>query len=83
MKNGQPLQIEMLYDNQSRRPELTIYQEDLRKVGISVNLRLVTFETHVQLIEQLQFRNGGSGGWGVVTLSQSRDTSAFFDRRHE
>ena len=41
-KNGQPLQVELLYDNQQSEPYLTTYQEDLRKVGISLNLRLVT-----------------------------------------
>ena len=39
----------------NREPHLTIYQEDLRKVGITLNLRLVTFETHFKLIEQRQF----------------------------
>ena len=49
MKNGTPLQIELLYDNKANEPELTIYQEDLRKVGVNLNLRLVTYETLFQL----------------------------------
>ena len=63
-KNGQPLQIEMLYDNQQQEVYLTPYQDDLRKVGISLNLRLVTFETGFKLIMQRQF-DMTSGAWGV------------------
>ena len=48
-KNGKPLIIEMLYDNKSSENILTIYQQDLQKVGITLNLRLVTFETRVKL----------------------------------
>ena len=55
VKNGVPLQIEMLYDSKAMEPELTIYQEDLRKIGINVNLRLVTPETLFQLISNRTF----------------------------
>ncbi len=56
VKNGVPLQIEMLYRNQIDEPALTIYQEDLRKVGISLNLRLLTFETEIQMVDQRNFQ---------------------------
>jgi microcin C transport system substrate-binding protein len=54
-RNGQPLAIELLYDNQGLETYLTVYQEDLRRVGITMNLRLVTPETSFQLMMQRQF----------------------------
>ena len=56
VKNGVPLEIELLYDSKALEPELTVYQEDLRKVGIGLNLRLVTFETNFQLIGNRNFQ---------------------------
>jgi microcin C transport system substrate-binding protein len=56
VKNGIPLEIEMLYENKIVEPELTIYQEDLRKAGINLNLRLVTFETMFKIVSDRQFQ---------------------------
>jgi microcin C transport system substrate-binding protein len=57
VKNGAPLQIEFLYRNKIDEPQLTIYQEDLRKVGINLNLRLLTWETQIQLVvDQRKFQ---------------------------
>ncbi len=56
VKNGQPLQVELLYDTQTFEPHLTVYQEDLRKVGISLNLRLITPETMFQMLNQRRFQ---------------------------
>ncbi|MGA7792271.1 MAG: extracellular solute-binding protein [Candidatus Acidiferrales bacterium] len=56
VKNGAPLQIELLYRNKINEPELTVYQEDLRKVGISLTLRLLTFETEIQMVDQRKFQ---------------------------
>jgi microcin C transport system substrate-binding protein len=56
VKNGVPLQIELLYDVKTFEPHLTVYQEDLRKVGINLNLRLITFETQFQLLNQRRFQ---------------------------
>jgi microcin C transport system substrate-binding protein len=56
VKNGAPLQIELLYRNKINEPELTVYQEDLRKVGISLTLRLMTFETEIQMVDQRKFQ---------------------------
>jgi microcin C transport system substrate-binding protein len=55
VKNGRPLTMELLYASQSSEPYLTVYQEDLRKVGIGLNLRLVTPETLFQLAMQRRF----------------------------
>jgi microcin C transport system substrate-binding protein len=55
VKDGRPLVIELLYSGKDSEPWLTIYQEDLRKVGVGINLRLVTPETMFQLVMQRKF----------------------------
>jgi microcin C transport system substrate-binding protein len=55
VRNGQPLTVEVLYDFKSMEPFLTTYQDDLRKVGIGLSLRLVTPETQFQLIMERKF----------------------------
>ncbi len=64
IKDGQPLQVELLYARQVFEPWLTVFQEDLRKIGISLNLRLVTFETGFKLMMQRQF-DYVVGAWGA------------------
>ena len=54
-RNGVPLSLELLYPQQESERFLTIFQEDLRRVGITLNLRLVTFETLVKLLDEQQF----------------------------
>jgi microcin C transport system substrate-binding protein len=72
VKNGQPFQFEIMYASQTFDPHLTVYQEDLRRVGISVNLRLVTGETQFQLFNQRRF-DVAYTGWGA-TLFPNPDT---------
>jgi microcin C transport system substrate-binding protein len=55
VRNGRPLTAELLYYSKTSEPAFTIYQEDLRKVGITLNLRLVTFETLGRLLDDRQF----------------------------
>ena len=69
-KDGQPLQVEILYARQVFEPWLTVYQEDLRKVGITVNLRLVTFETSGTLMFKRQFQYI-VGAWGAGSVFPS------------
>jgi microcin C transport system substrate-binding protein len=64
-KNGKPFAIEMLYDNKSSENILTIYQQDLQKVGITLNLRLVTFETRVKLTHGKRQFDMTYVGWGA------------------
>jgi microcin C transport system substrate-binding protein len=66
-KNGQPLQIELLHSDPQADVYLTVYQEDLKKVGISLNLRLVNPETNFKLQMQRQF-DLISGGWGAGSV---------------
>jgi microcin C transport system substrate-binding protein len=65
VKNGQPLTIELLYPTKTFEPYLTRYQEDLQKVGVTLNLRLVTPETAFKLEHgdrQFQMAYTGWGG---------------------
>jgi microcin C transport system substrate-binding protein len=55
VKNNAPLQVELLYDTKTFEPRLTVYQEDLRKAGIALNLRFVTPETRFALIMDRRF----------------------------
>ncbi|MGE3955844.1 MAG: extracellular solute-binding protein [Vicinamibacterales bacterium] len=55
VKNGQPLSLEVLYGNKGNENWLTVYQEALRKVGIGLNLRLVTGETLFKLVMDRNF----------------------------
>ena len=72
VKDGQSLTIELLYYDKGSERYLTIYQEDLRKVGITLNLRLVTGETMSQLVDQ---RTYDLADWlWVTTLFPDNDT---------
>ena len=52
LKDGQPLNVELIYYSNTQEPYLTVFQEDLRRVGIGLNLRLVTFATLVKLLDE-------------------------------
>jgi len=54
-KNGQPLAMELLYFYKPYEGALTTYQEELRKVGIGLNLRFITPETLYSLVYQRKF----------------------------
>jgi microcin C transport system substrate-binding protein len=66
-KGGQPLQVELLYSSPGSEVYLTPYQDDLRKVGITLNLRLANPETRFKLMMQRQFQLV-SGAWGVGSV---------------
>ncbi len=55
VRNGQPLTMELMYANKINEPALTTYQEELRKVGIGLNLRFLTPETLWQLVGDRRF----------------------------
>lgn len=54
-RNGRPMNIEIVYGDQASERFFTVYQEDLRKVGITLNLRFTTFETLVKLLDERSF----------------------------
>jgi microcin C transport system substrate-binding protein len=55
VKNGRPLTLELIYANMATERYATIFQEDLRKVGITLNVRFVTFETFLKLMDERTF----------------------------
>jgi microcin C transport system substrate-binding protein len=61
-KNGKPFVFEVIYDDQASERLFTPYAEDLRKVGITMNLRRVTFETKIKLEDERTF-DAVSGAW--------------------
>jgi microcin C transport system substrate-binding protein len=73
VKDGQPFAMEILYRQQSFERYFTIYQEDLRKVGINVNLRLVTPETQFTLMMERQF-DLVMAGWGGLLYPNPENT---------
>ncbi len=67
VKGGRPLVIELLYSTKGSERWLTVYQDDLRKAGITLNLRLVTPETRFQLQQQRKF-DMVSAAWAAGTF---------------
>jgi microcin C transport system substrate-binding protein len=66
VKNGQPLTAELIYANKNSEQWLTLYQDDLRKVGIGLNLRFLTPETLFQLTAERKFDLAALGWGGLV-----------------
>jgi microcin C transport system substrate-binding protein len=64
---GRPLQIELLYSDKGAERWMTVYQNDLRNVGITLNLRLVNPETRFKMMMQRQFELV-SGAWGAGSV---------------
>jgi microcin C transport system substrate-binding protein len=67
VKDGKPLAIEMLYDSKQSETYLTVYQDDLRKAGITLNLRLATPVTRFKLMNERQFQMVETG-WGAAAF---------------
>jgi ABC-type transport system substrate-binding protein len=70
VKNGSPMVLELLYYDRASERFYTIFQEDLRKVGITLNLRYVTPETAFKMLDDQQFDMFGVayGGGGPFPL---------------
>ena len=66
IRDGQPLTVELLYRSELAETYLTVYQEDLRKAGIALNLRLVTGETMFSLLMQRKFDVASMAWSGLV-----------------
>jgi microcin C transport system substrate-binding protein len=83
VKNGVPLALEVLYYDRGFEKYYTIFQEDLRKVGINLNLRYVTPETAFKMLEDQQFDmfGVGYGGGGPFPLPEQFFGSALADQK--
>jgi microcin C transport system substrate-binding protein len=83
VKDGRPFVVEFLYSDKGSERWLTIYQDDLRKVGITLNLRLVSYETQLQVRGEWKF-DLVSIGWvqGTFPDPESLYRSTFADVQH-
>jgi microcin C transport system substrate-binding protein len=75
-KNGQPLTIELVYADQASERYFTVFQEDLRKVGVTLNLRFTTFETLVKLLDERTFDMASIAYTGVIFPSPEQNWSS-------
>lgn len=66
VRAGRPLNIELLYGQQQSETYLTVFQEDLRRVGIGLTLRLVTPETLFRLVMERNFDLVSMGWTGLL-----------------
>jgi microcin C transport system substrate-binding protein len=73
VKGGRPLTIELVYADQASERYFTIYQEDLRKVGITLNLRFITWETLIKLLDDRAFDMSSMAYTGVVFPSPEQE----------
>ncbi|MBI1859669.1 MAG: ABC transporter substrate-binding protein [Deltaproteobacteria bacterium] len=55
VKEGKPFEFEMLIENPLHQRYLTIYQEDLKRLGITMNIRVQDWATCLRLIDDRQF----------------------------
>ncbi len=67
LKSGKPLEVELMYDSKGIEKHLTVYQEDLAKVGINLTLKLVTQETRWKLLTEKSFQTTFTS-WGALTF---------------
>jgi microcin C transport system substrate-binding protein len=83
VKNGTPLTLELLYYTQTSERFFTIYQEDLRKAGITLNLRYVTPETAFKMLDEFQFDmfSVAYGGGGPFPLPLQFFHSSLADQK--
>ena len=54
-KDGNPFIVTALYGDKASERQLTIYQEDLKKAGIELRLKLVDYSTMYKLIDERNF----------------------------
>lgn len=77
-KGGTPMALELLYYDKASEKYFTVWQEDLKKVGITLNLRYVTPETAFKMLDDQTFDmfSVSYGGGGVFPLP-----SQFYDSK--
>jgi microcin C transport system substrate-binding protein len=55
VRNGRPLTLELVYGSRTSERHFTLYQEDLRRVGVTLNLRFTTWESLIKLLDDRAF----------------------------
>ena len=83
VKNGVPMTVEVLYYDRASERFFTIWQEDLRRAGVTLNLRYVTPETGFKLLDDQQFDmfSVAYGGGGPFPLPMQFFNSALADQK--
>ena len=64
-KDGRPFVVTALYGEKTLERHLTIYQEDLKKAGIDLKLKLVDYSTMFKLIDERNFQMA-SMAWNAL-----------------
>ena len=72
-KNGKPLKVSFDYVGKWSEKFYTIYQEDLKKVGIQLEIKEVTWATKLKKLGELNFRLT-SGAFTAVSFPNPRTT---------
>ena len=82
-RNGRAMALEILYYDRASERFFTIWQEDLRRAGITLNLRYVTPETAFKLLDEQQFDmfSVSYGGGGPFPLPMQFFHSAQADQK--
>ncbi len=65
VKDGQTLTLTLLYGSQSSERHLTIFQEDLKKAGVELKLKLVNYPTMYKLIDERNY-NMANMAWNAL-----------------
>lgn len=73
MKNGKRLEFELAYRSSTAEPNLTIYQEDCRKAGIKIDLKLLDPATAWQNVRQREY-DLSSMAWGGLVFPNPETT---------
>lgn len=83
VKDGKPLVVDYLYASKRQERYLTIWREDLRKVGIDLKLELVTWPTLMKKLHNKEFVLMFIGWGGALNPDpHSMWHSQFRDQKH-
>ena len=83
VKDGKPLVVDYLYASKRQERYLTIWKEDLRKVGIDLKLELVTWPTLMKKLQNKEFVLMFIGWGGALNPDpHSMWHSQFRDQKH-
>ena len=83
VKNGRPLVVDYLYASKRQERYLTIWKEDLRKVGVDLKLELVTWPTLMKKLHNKEFALMFIGWGGALNPDpHSMWHSQFRDQKH-
>ena len=73
MKDGKRMSIEIIYRTQGFEKYFTSYQEACRQVGVEINLKLITPETHWKNMQERTFQTA-SMAWGAILFPNPKSS---------